>query len=82
MGTTLFPSIDAACAELHSFVCVESAGDHLEKTLLDSIENFVGVVNGADADVGACWMLHGREERETGSVGYTYGVTLDYLDTT
>lgn len=60
MWTAFLPSIDTASAKLHSLVSVKSSCYHVEETLLNGEEDLMSIVNGADADVGACWLLHMR----------------------
>lgn len=58
VATALLPDVNVAGADRTPFLGIEATGDHGEDVEHDGVEDDVGVVDRADADVGARRRLH------------------------
>ena len=61
VGSTLFPSIYTTRSQGKSLIGIETPGDHLKQPLLYATKNLVRVRRRANADIGACRLLHEKE---------------------
>ena len=60
-GTSFFPDMNVTALDEFSFFRIQPPDDHWKFFEIDSMEEFVSVVNGSYTEVCRCWRLKEQE---------------------